>query len=96
MQRFVGYLCQGGATKKSEELSKEPATTAESRVTRRPTAGDLEEEQPKAAGSSLLYKLTNSLTSDALKRAGATGICECLVLPMATGMTMTLNAGADG
>ena len=54
-------------------------------------SGDIAEEQPKAAGSSLIYKLTNALTSDALRRAGATGICECLVLPVATGMTVTLT-----
>ena len=36
-------------------------------------SGDIAEEQPKAAGSSLLYKLTNALTQDALRRAGATG-----------------------
>ena len=33
-------------------------------------SGDIAEEQPKAAGSSLLYKLTNALAADALKRAG--------------------------
>ena len=34
-------------------------------------SGDIAEEQPKAAGSSLLYKLTNALAADAIKRAGA-------------------------
>eukprot|EP00908_Phaeocystis_cordata_P025735 Transcript_8215.p2 GENE.Transcript_8215~~Transcript_8215.p2 ORF type:complete len:477 (+),score=137.60 Transcript_8215:52-1431(+) len=53
-------------------------------------SGDIAEEQPKAAGSSLLYKLTNALTQDALRRAGATGVCDCLVLPLATGMSLTL------
>eukprot|EP00964_Phaeocystis_antarctica_P073395 scaffold45010_cov59-Phaeocystis_antarctica.AAC.3 len=37
-------------------------------------SGDIAEEQPKAAGSSLLYKLTNNLAQDALRRAGATGV----------------------
>ena len=53
-------------------------------------SGDIAEEQPKAAGSSLLYKLTNNLAQDALRRAGATGVCDCLVLPLATGMSLTL------
>ena len=54
-------------------------------------SGDIAEEQPKAAGSSLLYKLTNALCADAIKRAGASEIRECLVLPVATGMTVTLT-----
>lgn len=54
-------------------------------------SGDINEEQPKAAGSSLMYKLTNALAGDALKRAGATGLSECLVLPVATGMCVTLT-----
>ena len=54
-------------------------------------SGDIAEEQPKAAGSSLLYKLTNALALDAIKRAGAKNACRCLVLPTATGMTVTLT-----
>ena len=57
-------------------------------------SGDIAEEQPKAAGSSLLYKLTNVLATDALKRAGATGIQESLVLPVATGMSVALTLTA--
>ena len=53
-------------------------------------SGDIAEEQPKAAGSSLLYKLTNNLAQDALRRAGATGVCDALALPLATGMSLTL------
>ena len=53
-------------------------------------SGDIAEEQPKAAGSSLLYKLTNALAHDALRRAGATAVTDCLVLPLATGMTIML------
>lgn len=53
-------------------------------------SGDIAEEQPKAAGSSLLYKLTNSLAADAIRRAGAPDVQECLVLPVATGMSVTL------
>ncbi|KOO35236.1 o-phosphoseryl-tRNA selenium transferase, partial [Chrysochromulina tobinii] len=55
-------------------------------------SGDIAEEQPKAAGSSLLYKLTNFLAADAIKRAGALSVnVNCLVLPVATGMTVTLT-----
>lgn len=41
-------------------------------------------------GSSLLVQLTNLLALDALRVAGLTHITECAVLPLATGMTMTL------
>ena len=54
-------------------------------------SGDIAEEQPKAAGSSLLYKLTNALAADAIKRAGAADIKEALVLPVATGMSVALT-----
>ena len=53
-------------------------------------SGDIAEAQPKAAGSSLIYALTNALAADALKRAGATGISEAVTLPLATGMSVTL------
>ena len=43
------------------------------------------------AGSSLIYALTNALAADALRRAGADGIKEALVLPLATGMSVTLT-----
>ncbi len=36
----------------------------------RAASGDLAAEQPKAAGSSVLYKLTNFMTQDAFKIAG--------------------------
>ena len=52
-------------------------------------SGDVEAIQPKAAGSSLIYKLTNYLVKDALRLMGLT-VQKCLVLPLATGMTLTL------
>ena len=58
-------------------------------------SGDIAEEQPKAAGSSLLYKLTNLLALDALRRAGATGVRECLVLPLATVVLSFMTASLD-
>lgn len=53
-------------------------------------SGDLCEPQPKAAGSSVLYQLTNKLALNALKLSGLSGLARCLVLPMATGMSLSL------
>lgn len=53
-------------------------------------SGDIAEAQPKAAGSSLIYALTNALAADALRRAGGTGVSEAVTLPLATGMSVTL------
>ncbi|CAI9554199.1 unnamed protein product [Staurois parvus] len=53
-------------------------------------SGDIAAIQPKAAGSSLLNKLTNSLVLDVLKIAGVRTATSCFVVPMATGMSLTL------
>ncbi|XP_076043394.1 sec synthetase isoform X2 [Oratosquilla oratoria] len=53
-------------------------------------SGDLAEVQPKAAGSSLLYKLSNAVVLDIIKSSGAQKAAACLVVPLATGMTITL------
>ncbi|KAI9027839.1 O-phosphoseryl-tRNA selenium transferase [Hyaloraphidium curvatum] len=55
-------------------------------------SGDIAEVQPKAAGSSLIQKLTNYLVTDALRIAGASkpSTAACIVFPMATGMTLAL------
>ncbi|XP_019711749.1 O-phosphoseryl-tRNA(Sec) selenium transferase [Hippocampus comes] len=53
-------------------------------------SGDIAAIQPKAAGSSLLNKLTNSLVLDILKMAGVRSVKSCFVVPMATGMGLTL------
>ncbi|XP_068612000.1 O-phosphoseryl-tRNA(Sec) selenium transferase [Brachionichthys hirsutus] len=53
-------------------------------------SGDLAAVQPKAAGSSLLNKLTNSVVLDVLKRSGVRSVASCFVVPMATGMSLTL------
>jgi O-phospho-L-seryl-tRNASec:L-selenocysteinyl-tRNA synthase len=53
-------------------------------------SGDVAAEQPKAAGSSLLAKLANALAADALRVAGMAELGPALVLPLATGMTLTL------
>ena len=54
-------------------------------------SGDVAAEQPKAAGSSLLSKLTNLLVGDAFRIAGLEDAGPALVLPLATGMTLTLT-----
>ncbi|XP_072262472.1 O-phosphoseryl-tRNA(Sec) selenium transferase [Pyxicephalus adspersus] len=53
-------------------------------------SGDIAAVQPKAAGSSLLNKLTNSVVLNVLKIAGARTATGCFVVPMATGMSLTL------
>ncbi|XP_045853468.1 O-phosphoseryl-tRNA(Sec) selenium transferase isoform X1 [Meles meles] len=53
-------------------------------------SGDISAVQPKAAGSSLLNKITNSLVLDILKLAGVPTVTNCFVVPMATGMSLTL------
>lgn len=53
-------------------------------------SGDIVEVQPKAAGSSIVYKLTNKLVSDALYVSGIKTPLNCIVFPLATGMTMSL------
>lgn len=53
-------------------------------------SGDILEVQPKAAGSSLLYKLCNSLLLNFCKEIGLKSLKEVLVLPLATGMGISL------
>ena len=53
-------------------------------------SGDLDEAQPKAAGSSILYKLTTCLALHAVRTAGLTNAKGCLLLPLATGMSLSM------
>eukprot|EP01051_Picozoa_sp_SAG22_P001315 SAG22_NODE_50_length_24611_cov_74.139687_8_plen_535_part_00 len=53
-------------------------------------SGDVMAVQPKAAGSSLVVQLTNYMAAHALRLSGFSNVKECIVLPTATGMTMTL------
>ena len=53
-------------------------------------SGDLREPQPKAAGSSMIVALTNSLVVDWLRFNGARSIKEAFVAPVSTGMAMGL------
>ncbi|CAH0382722.1 unnamed protein product [Bemisia tabaci] len=53
-------------------------------------SGDIGEVQPKAAGSSLLIKLTNALLLDTIRFMGVTNSAGCFMVPMATGMSLVL------
>ena len=55
-------------------------------------SGEVAAEQPKAAGSSIAVSLANILMKDALREAGVLpkGM-EVLLLPLATGMSMTIT-----
>ncbi|GMF15727.1 unnamed protein product [Phytophthora lilii] len=53
-------------------------------------SGDVAAVQPKAAGSSLLVQLANALAKDVLRLAGMRAVQAALVLPVATGMSLTL------
>eukprot|EP01065_Artemidia_motanka_P029654 TRINITY_DN35740_c0_g1_i1.p1 TRINITY_DN35740_c0_g1~~TRINITY_DN35740_c0_g1_i1.p1 ORF type:complete len:532 (+),score=154.54 TRINITY_DN35740_c0_g1_i1:132-1727(+) len=53
-------------------------------------SGDLLANQPKAAGSSIVYALCNLLALDVLRIAGATRTKQAMVVPSATGMGLSL------
>ena len=53
-------------------------------------SGDVAAVQPKAAGSSLINKLTNCLMLQAIRTAGILRAKAALVLPLATGMSIAL------
>ncbi|XP_017008292.2 O-phosphoseryl-tRNA(Sec) selenium transferase [Drosophila takahashii] len=53
-------------------------------------SGDLLEAQPKAAGSTLLARLTNALILDLVRGMGLSSCAGCFLVPMCTGMTLTL------
>ena len=56
-------------------------------------SGDLNAIQPKAAGSSLLNKLTNELVLDAVHHLGLRTIQHALLIPMATGRRILVSEG---
>lgn len=58
-------------------------------------SGDIGADQPKAAGSSLLSRLTNLLTADALRRSGLHDLGDVSVLPVATGMALGGNIASQ-
>lgn len=53
-------------------------------------SGNLTDAQPKAAGSTILYHLSNVLMLDFLRLSGAPSFQRALCVPMATGMTISL------
>jgi O-phospho-L-seryl-tRNASec:L-selenocysteinyl-tRNA synthase len=53
-------------------------------------SGDLLADQPKACGSSLLGKIANIAALDAIRCAGCKACEDAIVVPMATGMTISL------
>lgn len=53
-------------------------------------SGDLLADQPKACGSSLVGKLANIAVLDAVRCAGCKSCEDAIVVPMATGMTISL------
>ncbi|EDW15905.1 O-phosphoseryl-tRNA(Sec) selenium transferase [Drosophila mojavensis] len=53
-------------------------------------SGDLLEAQPKAAGSTLMANLTNAMLLDLLHMLGLQSCHGCFLVPLATGMTLTL------
>ncbi|CAH1405480.1 unnamed protein product [Nezara viridula] len=53
-------------------------------------SGDIGEVQPKAAGSSLLTKLTNALLLDVIRFMGVKNSAGCFMVPLATGMSLVL------
>lgn len=53
-------------------------------------SGEITAIQPKAAGSSVMMKLTNSLVLDIIRLSGIQSTSSCFVVPMATGMSLSL------
>ena len=55
-------------------------------------SGDISEVQPKAAGSSIIYQLTNALVMHAISKIfGFTSLTHGIVLPLATGMSLAMT-----
>lgn len=53
-------------------------------------SGDIAEVQPKAGGSSIISKITSELALHALHFRGLKSLKSCLVVPIATGMSIML------
>ena len=55
-------------------------------------SGDVNALQPKAVGSSLMVKLTKAMTLNVIRKViGLSFVNDCIVLPFATGMSLTLT-----
>ncbi|EFO26351.1 O-phosphoseryl-tRNA(Sec) selenium transferase [Loa loa] len=57
-------------------------------------SGNLTERQPKAIGSSILSEITNKLALDAIRCLGIPSTKAAMVVPVATGMALSLCLGA--
>ena len=53
-------------------------------------SGDIAALQPKAAGSSLLSKLTQSFVRHAIQLSGARCVQKAIIVPVSTGMAITI------
>ena len=53
-------------------------------------SGDISQVQPKAAGSSVMYKLVNYMLLHILHISGFQCLQKCLLVPLATGMSLAL------
>lgn len=53
-------------------------------------SGNLTDAQPKAIGSTILNNLINELLRDVFHKIGLRNTKACLLVPMATGMTLML------
>ncbi|MFX1278384.1 MAG: O-phosphoseryl-tRNA(Sec) selenium transferase [Promethearchaeota archaeon] len=57
-------------------------------------SGFLTAPQPKAPGASIMYELSNYLARDILRNFGLPNITEAIVVPLCTGMSLSLVLGA--
>uniref|UniRef100_A0A6E8W693 O-phosphoseryl-tRNA(Sec) selenium transferase n=1 Tax=Anopheles coluzzii TaxID=1518534 RepID=A0A6E8W693_ANOCL len=57
-------------------------------------SGNLTDAQPKAAGSTIMANLTNSLVRDWIRTIGIPSCGHAIVVPLATGMTVMLTLRA--
>ncbi|MFX1370423.1 MAG: O-phosphoseryl-tRNA(Sec) selenium transferase [Promethearchaeota archaeon] len=59
-------------------------------------SGFLTAPQPKAPGGSIMYELSNYLARSILKKFGLPNIKDAIVVPLCTGMSLSLSLGALG
>jgi O-phospho-L-seryl-tRNASec:L-selenocysteinyl-tRNA synthase len=57
-------------------------------------SGFLTAAQPKAPGGSIMYELSNYLARDILRNNGLPNIQDAIVVPLCTGMSLSLTLGA--
>jgi O-phospho-L-seryl-tRNASec:L-selenocysteinyl-tRNA synthase len=57
-------------------------------------SGFLTAPQPKAPGGSIMYEIANYLARDTLRNFGLPNISEAIIVPLCTGMSLSLTLGA--